>query len=762
MPIMSKDKNNQRGYTLISVALSLMIIGILIAGFAQTYKVYDQREQLILNEQRISTALLKIQSYRQLYGRIPCPSSINTARNTASYGMESDCSDTTTITTGSCLSGICVVNGARTITPPAAAAYIPRVRIGAIPFRVLQMDEKETIDAYGNRILYAMTEELGVQTTYSEINGGINIINELGDNIIDPTGSANFALVSAGPNKRGSFNIDGLQANACTGASLDVQNCIDLSSPPATATLASSVEALAGGASEFDDTIDYFAALADTRWRRTEGNQDDIEAIVLDNVSAGITTSPTDKLHISQSPARPAAAGVSATWEGALRATVGLQAENYCDESGNNCFDVEDFMGSSSAMTCPTAGEYVIGIEGDSSNPGHAKVKCAPVRIFCSNPATPIFDGVYPWGAPKCKTLSVNCTTANIQICNSAYTAFNLLPSNAPSIPNPTSTGAVTAATGAYINVTDPGSYPTNPAKAWFQCNNGVWNTTVWTSGLCSCNPTPPPSSTCTTSPTPSPACTGSVSCTGAGTGFATQNYSFNAFNCQWTGGSISYATCSCPSIPPTAPPAPVACAAGYNSGWAVPSYHWNSNPNVCAWVADPGNCGCTAPVPATRDGALVACSAISGFEGFTGTAIKKEVFNSTLGICGWQFSHYDTSACTCDSTTEHISTNVHATTCTPCQNETSPAVWKYKFDGPGCSRGPDYISTLPTCQAKNFFWRLNMTGFSTFGAASNGGNPEIGVTTCSCSEWGASAQSVCGSPAVGATWNIGMCTCRE
>ena len=128
----------------------------------------------------------------------------------------------------------------------------------------------------------------------------------------------------------------------------------------------------------------------------------------------------------------------------ALRATVGLQAENYCDESGNNCRMCRGFMVWLGYDT-PDSREYVIEIgRGLLQSRSREPVKSRPnfAQTCCPN-----FDGVYPWG---CQNVRLGAWTVQQQIFRYAtpYTAFNLNTPVMPSIPNPTSTGACQA-TGA-------------------------------------------------------------------------------------------------------------------------------------------------------------------------------------------------------------------------------------------------------------------------------------------------------------------------
>lgn len=206
-------KNNNAGYTLISMAISLMIIGIIAAVGFEIYNRYHVEMQTTTTEQRVQQAIAKIENFRSINGRYPCPSSITATRGHPSYGKDNqaDCINSgPLIPTGTCVNGVCVIN-----SDPTRIAISPTVRIGAIPFRDLQMDERDAYDAYGSRLLYAVTEKLGVENTFKETEGGINIIDEGGNNVISPQGSANFVILSNGPNRIGAFAVDGIQVSSC-------------------------------------------------------------------------------------------------------------------------------------------------------------------------------------------------------------------------------------------------------------------------------------------------------------------------------------------------------------------------------------------------------------------------------------------------------------------------------------------------------------------------------------------------------------------
>lgn len=751
------------GYNLLMTAIALIVVGLLSVAGMQGYTIYKKNQDQLLNQKRVAEVIAKIQTFKETYGRFPCPSSLNVARNSLAYGHE-DCS--TAIPVDTCVGGVCATQG-RTIAPSVTPE---RIRIGGVPFRLLQIQEKEAYDAYGSRLVYAMTENLSNTATFQELGGAIGIVDENGGSLVDPPQSADYLVISPGPNRIGGFNNSGTQSIPCVAGTFEFRNCIDLGTPPASPTsFASSQAYLAGGATQFDDTIDYFASTQVARWRRNDNNLEDIQTIANDNVGLGIL-SPGVALDIAMTAQAPASAGIQSTFDGSLRVrepnpqpapaiTPGIHADSFCDEAGTACFRPENF--STTGMgPCP-AGQYMIGIEGNGSN---AIARCAPVRVGCQTGQ--VLTGINASGNAVCASVSNNCLLANIQVCNATYTAFSVRSSNEGGILNPTptsNTSPVSAGTGihgATINVFDPGAYAPNRAWARFTCNNGNWIKSGTQGGMCSCTPTPPPSSTCTTSP-PSASCTGSGTCSGYATGSTSIPYTYNAATCSWSGGTPGIGTCTCPATPPSGAPGTVACPSGYNSGLQVPGYTWNSAPNICNWQAQASTCTCDGALAGSPPaGTQRACNTFAGYEGFSGMATPVFTFNSTAGACRWEQSSWDMSACTCDTTTL-FPENTTSTCNASCENETTPAKNWYKYTLPGCVKTLD--STTPSvCGPKSFTWQLDPNGGTIPSAYKPGTHEMNSACNLSCTVTNqVGATSGCWRAGTNSTYISGTCTCN-
>lgn len=406
----------QSGYTLIQMAIALLIIGIVAAVLLQTYSLYEQNQKMITTRDNIENAVYKIQLYRQGYGHYLCPSSMNADRTDANYGVASDYATYKALAVGTCSNGVCIEQSPRTDISPA-----PRVRIGAIPFRDLQMAEDETFDGYGSRIWYAVTEDMCDATTFSDTKGGVGIVNERDETQVIPLGSAAFIVVAPGANKVGGYSKTGTLQKGCTG-SADIENCRDVAVSPQTNTVAkylSSFQSDATAATTYDDIVQYFSSEENQLWRRENKASNDIVNIGNENVGIG-TNNPTTALSVPQTTVDTSSGGMAITdsvatnaENGALRAEGKILAQKYCDDTTTtNCFQPKDIVGTiagGGGIECP-AGQYPVGIKSDGTN---AKFECKDeIGVFC--PEGQVLTGFT--GTPRrpvCSDIATTTPTTN-------------------------------------------------------------------------------------------------------------------------------------------------------------------------------------------------------------------------------------------------------------------------------------------------------------------------------------------------------------
>lgn len=454
--------NKEAGYSLIEMAIGLLILGIVLAGIFHAYGLYMTNERITKTQMIVDNAASRLQTYRHENGFYPCPAPLNADRTDPAYGVPTDCSDTSQAI-ATCTDGICIEESVRT-----DMGTKPRVRVGMIPFRALQLDEKEIADAYGSRLLYAVTERQAVIATFQEKEGGVDIIDENGTSQVTPPGSANFIVISHGPNAVGAYNRFGAIQTACAAAvpSLELENCRDFAAPPNDSVYAFSGLSLSGAANNFDDVVQYFVSSETPLWRREDPLSENIVDMSDGNVGVG-TASPAQTLTITQSTVATTGANAGSLvntnkkgageHSGALRASANIQADSYCEPNGLNCFQPKNIAGSNasvdpdSGMKCP-AGTYMVGIEGNGTD---AKPRCAPVRVMCPA-ATPVLTGLNPTtGAPICSTVLNTCAATVYDLCSPADVSFGVSPHG-------------------FLSSQSRGDC----RSAVYRCINGTWNVT--------------------------------------------------------------------------------------------------------------------------------------------------------------------------------------------------------------------------------------------------------------------------------------------
>ncbi len=651
---LSGSGRNVCGFTLIEVAISMMILGVIMASGLSAYQVYRQKQEMTKTTQVVQTVNQALQTFKSNFGRYPCPAPILEPRNSPNYGREVRCDGlapgggvvpatmptpaqasppfpffgqtlfqiftlqtlniyialgaTTTnnlnwlfnpaafnqtcvtwnfapgqifyfcnvnrlqavvdnwnlanpvvpavggdpgiaLTPGQCLSGgtpaaptvngICVEQSNRLDIPSR------NVRVGTIPFRDMQLDEKDTLDGYGNRLVYAVTQDMANVGTFREDGGGIRIIDSTGADLSNGPQSAAYVVFSSGKNGNGAVNANGI-ANACNGNGGDSENCRDYSfgaAAPGANTAATYRMDVTGN--NFDDTMAYFVASENPLWRRTAPTSESVTDLSQGNVGVGIADPAqiTDTLTVGQSSVNYTndsaqygrlanVNGDVAFQTGSLRVGDGNTANNkifapqYCDQNGANCFRVENIAAPYDPAQpgrgmggCP-AGQYMTSIEAGNA-------KCAAIRFYCTNPDE-VFIGFNADGTPNCTLPNNKCTAGIGELCGVSY-SLTMGGHNTPH--------TLTA--------------PNNCAKKTYTCNNGTWQVnsgpgypaSAYDSAHCSYNQNSAMANTQTKS----------VSCSltlGEGyTGNATQDYYIGCDGEQVNAGAPNNSACLCQPV---------------------------------------------------------------------------------------------------------------------------------------------------------------------------------------------------------------------
>ncbi len=261
------DNSSQSGFSLIEMALVLLLLGLVLAPAIHMYHQYRVDKDWNETEDNIDNVIVSIGGFRNVFGRYPCPASATALPGSIEYGHElADCS-TTAPAAGTCNNGIC------TSTDPTSGEDII---IGALPFKTLNMQESESYDSSLSRLTYGVTSTLTTNTTFNINGGGISVVdkNDATLSLVAPPSSAHFIVVSHGHNKAGAFTRNGVVGDACATA------------PPAEQENCNTDSVFTSGdydENNFDDRVSFFSAVMPSEWQISEPAPD---AIALKNTNS--------------------------------------------------------------------------------------------------------------------------------------------------------------------------------------------------------------------------------------------------------------------------------------------------------------------------------------------------------------------------------------------------------------------------------------------------------------------------------------------
>ncbi|MDO9282924.1 MAG: prepilin-type N-terminal cleavage/methylation domain-containing protein [Methylotenera sp.] len=177
---MYKDRN--QGFTLVEMAVVLIIVGLLIGGLLVPLTAQLDIRNYNETRQKIDTIKEAIMGFALVNGRLPCPASPTVASSEVGAGTES-----------------CALD------------------VGVVPWADLGTPE---LDAWGGRFTYAVTSPLKVDILLTS-NGALTVNNLSG-------GSVGLQLpvvvISHGKNGFGAYQVNGTQASTTGATAAELEN----------------------------------------------------------------------------------------------------------------------------------------------------------------------------------------------------------------------------------------------------------------------------------------------------------------------------------------------------------------------------------------------------------------------------------------------------------------------------------------------------------------------------------------------------------
>ena len=881
-------KNISAGFTLVEMAVAMMIVGIFLGAAGHMYTVYMKNKAITQTQQAISDVTEALSAFKNVHGRYPCPAPLKELRTSVNYGHEIDCSgappaaagtplpvnaaaflpffftassfragrpirymfeftttpsatftnavanatlsrvgvDVATTTSaytawvnstagggcinysvatmrlliceettldaalatfntmfatagtpgdparalvaGQCLNGgtdpvdgICIEQSTRT-----DLAAPPRVRVGGIPFRDMQMEEEDVVDGYGSRLVYAVTERLANASTFRSREGGIEIQDGAGNVLSGGDTSASFVVISPGPNKNGAIGING-SVSPCVsgGTNLDGQNCRNFAVTTDTSAVYV-MDAYASGTNTFDDSVNYFANMTDELWRRFDPLSENIVDLSENFVGIGMpsTAALTDDLTISQSTVNnitdPTASralsvtnskstGAGPTLEsfhgGALRVgrfSAGAHSgkvltDQICLENdATRCFRPDriaaaydgDPTAGTRGMGCPT-GQYMTGISA-------GRALCSPVRVSC--PPGEAMTGINSAGNPTCAIPTASCSNSTVSLCGTNYTLL-----------------AMGHGGTRTINYTTGGAC----ASAKYQCSAGTWNLVTRygeedRSGFA-----------CTYSSAAAP--TGSTSGTSCGVGYSGTYTTIFKYLCDGTTTrtSSTFSTdCTCSGVTDN-----VLCDPSLGGG-VVGTKEKRCTGGVLdsGYSIFIGSDGAAYPAEAALTAALCSCSKAANwrFSDCSSGKVRKATpvdpvptagqpafpgwptditkggyyFQSVdMSTCAYSDGPKNYSNCECAPKTQWIESTPPCAACEKMSTPTRTRQLNSGADGSWINDPDTSENTLGTCEAKSFTWKSTgvQKGPKRPLSEGKGSTPDCGTGTCTCAKSG-------------------------
>lgn len=222
----SAPPSPEGGFTLVEMAVSTIVIGLVTAGLIVPYNMYQRNKQIAYNEQVMQSANSAIAAFKERTGAYPCPADPALIPGAANFGR------------GNCAGGA--------------------VLVGTLPVFDLNLPYQAMADVYNMKLTYAVTRALtnndpADDDTSASGPGQVQVRN--GNVAALPLATArhsHYILLSHGPNRRGAVGLSSVAAGiACAGGNLEDENC------DGDDTFVDANAVTIEGPTYFDDTLVY-------------------------------------------------------------------------------------------------------------------------------------------------------------------------------------------------------------------------------------------------------------------------------------------------------------------------------------------------------------------------------------------------------------------------------------------------------------------------------------------------------------------------
>ncbi len=302
-----KRKAGQGGFTLIEMAIVLVIIGIIVAAFFSFATMYVKKKRYEDMQTRMQDLRVAFANY--IHDdipdpsdpdppppdaiRFPCPAPLTLGPDDAGFGEEVCPSGTPAV--GTDLGGVFVAQS------PSGALVL----IGAVPTATLGVSGELMQDIYGNKMTYAVTNSLTATDALaggSSPSGQIRIVDQKG-NVVN--NAAAFYVVSHGEDGAGAYTLQGERYGEPCRTTVppgegDSQNCLWQTNNEAVFRESAAIGfSTAVNDQRYDDFTIFDLDDREGWWQATDESGTNIVNRNIGNVGIGVSGEPQQKLDVS-------------------------------------------------------------------------------------------------------------------------------------------------------------------------------------------------------------------------------------------------------------------------------------------------------------------------------------------------------------------------------------------------------------------------------------------------------------------------------
>lgn len=420
-------KTYERGFSLIDVAVVMAIVGVLLAGFLATYKMYQATRATTITEENFMAAQDALGAYVSFNNKYPVPSPFGlrekTSTGSTEYGESGDASAAVTCNNSNASGKLC---------KGAGIGAGNEVLVGVLPFAEINLPEAQARDGYGRLFTYAvgaaLTANNGAEPTYEgdppiptykkHVCVKVQSLDDEGGfstSGCDSDSARTIALVSHGSDGVGAWLPSGVQYIPCGDPDDESQNencnfdgTFEQSMRVTTLEdsggdeydFQSPILVRGAGPNKNDDSIQTEIRQDANYWAMTQGaggNPDKVASRHNYRVGIGVDN-PKSAVDVN----------------GNLQANQGILTEQVCDEKTGTCFELEALLGEKDEMDCGELG-LVTAIKNNKTECVHA----AQPNVHCETDE--IVTGFGPNGEPVCTELvAPTCGPAHGQVVETA------------------------------------------------------------------------------------------------------------------------------------------------------------------------------------------------------------------------------------------------------------------------------------------------------------------------------------------------------